>query len=204
MEIGDGRLRAVVVEPDRTGLLATAAAALALVGFDIESAAAHSHPSGMALEIFSGVDTFGRLATPDDRARATATITAALDGELALDEELRARTARYRRAVNDPRDRDVRVLVDTDASDHATVVEVHAPDDVGLLARVARVFVDLELDVDQAIASTVGDRVVDVFYLRDASGTRFTHRHAVESLRATLMSRLTAVVTLDERPGSEG
>jgi [protein-PII] uridylyltransferase len=98
----------------------------------------------------------------------------------------------------------VRVLVDTDASEHATVVEVHAPDDVGLLARVATVFVDLELDVDQAIVSTVGDRVVDVFYLQDTTGTRFAHRHAVESLRATLLSRLTAAVTLDERRGPEG
>ena len=76
---------------------------------------------------------------------------------------------------------------------------VHAPDDVGLLARVAAVFVDLDLDVGQALVSTVGDRVVDVFYLHDTTGTRFAQRHAVESLRATLLSRLTAVVTLDGR-----
>jgi len=177
--------------------------ALALVGFDIDAAAAHSHPDGTALEIFTGHDRFGRLATPDDRVAATATITAALDGELALDEQLRARSERYRRIALDPHDRDVRVLVDTDASEHATVVEVHAPDDIGLLARVASVFVDLELDVDQAIVSTVGDRVVDVFYLRDITGTRFAHRHAVESLGATLLSRLTAAVTLDERRGPE-
>jgi [protein-PII] uridylyltransferase len=98
----------------------------------------------------------------------------------------------------------VRVLVDTDASESATVVDVHAPDDVGLLARVAAVFVDLDLDISQAIVSTVGDRVVDVFYLHDASGTRFAHRHAVEALRATLLSRLTAAVTLDERPVGDG
>jgi hypothetical protein len=42
-----------------------------------------------------------------------------------------------------------------------------------------------------------------VFYLRDTTGTRFSQRHAVESLRATLLSRLTAVITLDEsRTGS--
>jgi [protein-PII] uridylyltransferase len=96
------------------------------------------------------------------------------------------------------------VLVDTEASARATVVEVYAPDDVGLLARVASVFVDLDLDVAQAIASTVGDRVVDVFYLRDASGTRFADRHAVDALRATLFTRLTTVVTLDDRLRPEG
>jgi UTP:GlnB (protein PII) uridylyltransferase len=51
--------------------------------------------------------------------------------------------------------------------------------------------------VTQAIVSTVGDRVVDVFYLDDTSGSRFADRHAVASLRATLLSRLTAAVTLD-------
>jgi [protein-PII] uridylyltransferase len=84
------------------------------------------------------------------------------------------------------------------------VVEVHAPDDIGLLARVASVFVDLGLDVAQAIVSTVGDRVVDVFYLRDPGGTRFADRHSVDALRATLFTRLTTVVTLDDRSRSEG
>jgi len=195
--------RCTVVEPDRTGLLATAAAALALVGFDIEGAVVASHPSGYALEVFTGHDRFGRLTSADDRARATATLSAALDGSLALDEELRARSRRYRPAAPTV-DRDVRVLVDTDASDHATVVEVHAPDDIGLLARVAAVFVDLDLDVDQAIVATTGERVVDVFYLDDVSGARFARRHAVEALRATLLSRLTAAVTLDERLGPDG
>ena len=64
------------------------------------------------------------------------------------------------------------MLVDIDASASATVVEVHTPDDVGLLARVAAVFADLELDVGQALVATVGDRVVDVFYVRDATGAK--------------------------------
>jgi len=193
-----------VVAPDRTGLLATAAGALALVGFDIDTASAYSHVDGVALEVFTGRDHFGRLGTADGRAAATTTVSDALAGRLALDEQLRDRARRYRPAAAAGVDRDVRVLVDTDASASATVVEVHAPDDIGLLARVAAVFVDLELDVGQALVATVGDRVVDVFYLHDATGVRFEQRHAVESLRATLLSRLTAAVTLDERSKSDG
>ncbi len=200
----DGRLRCTLVEPDRTGLLATAAAALALVGFDIDTAAAFSHPDGMALEVFTGADRFGRLGDDDDRAAAAETINAALDGATDLDEQLRARTRRYRQTDHGSSDRDVRVLVDTEASAYATVVEVHAPDDIGLLARVASVFVDLGLDVAQAIVSTVGDRVVDVFYLRDPSGIRFADRHAVDALRATLFTRLTTVVTLDDLRREDG
>src|SRR5215207_4972618 len=197
--LDDARWRCTLVATDRTGLLATAAGALALVGFDIDTATAYLHPDGLALEVFTGRDRFERLSTTEGRTAATATVVDALGGEVALDERLRDRARRYRPATAAGVDRDVRVLVDTDASASATVVEVHAPDDVGLLARVAAVFVDLELDVAQALVSTVGDRVVDVFYLRDATGTRFEQRHAVESLRATLLSRLTAVVTLEER-----
>jgi [protein-PII] uridylyltransferase len=202
--LADDRWRCTLVAPDRTGLLATAAGALALVGFDIDTAAAHLHENGCALEVFTGRDRFDRLSTHEGREAATATLTDALAGRVALDSQLRDRARRYRPTTGAVVDRDVRVVVDTDASASATVVEVDAPDDVGLLARVAGVFVDLDLDVGQALVSTVGDRVVDVFYLRDTTGTRFTRRHAVESLRATLLSRLTAVITLDERVPNDG
>jgi [protein-PII] uridylyltransferase len=202
--LDDGRVQCTLVAPDRTGLLATAAGALALVGLDIETASAYGHPTGLALEVFTGRDRFDRLLTADGRARASGTVTDALTGAVAVDQQLRDRTRRYRRPAAAGVDRGVQVLVDTDASASATVVEVHAPDEIGLLARVAAVFVDLELDIGQALVSTIGDRVVDVFYVHDVTGTRFEPRHAVESLRATLLSRLTAAVTLDERGADDG
>lgn len=200
-ELDDGRWRCTIVEPDRTGLLATAAGALALVGFDIDAASAYGY-DGLALEVFTGRDRFNRLAEREGRDAATSTLTGAFAGTLALDEQLRDRARRYRVGAAPAVDRDVRVIVDTDASASATVVEVHAPDDVGLLARVAAVFVDLDLDVAHAIVSTAADRVVDVFYLHDPTG-RFTHRHGVESLRATMLTRMTTAVTLDERPAGD-
>jgi len=81
------------------------------------------------------------------------------------------------------------VLVDLEASSFATVVEVHAPDDLGLLARVATVFADLDLDVALAIVSTVGDRVVDVFYLRDVDGQKVTNPDALDRLHAAVLDR---------------
>ena len=66
----DGRVRCTVVDRDRTGLLATVAAALALVAFDIDTAAAYSSSDGMALEVFTGRDRFERLESSDDRAQA--------------------------------------------------------------------------------------------------------------------------------------
>jgi [protein-PII] uridylyltransferase len=143
----------------------------------------------MAIEVFTGTDRFGRLESEADRARALETLTGALDGTLALDEQLAARTERYRTGRPAPADADVQVLVDLEASSFATVVEVHAPDDLGLLARVAAVFADLELDVALAIVSTVGERVVDVFYLRDADGQKVTSSDALDRLHAAVLDR---------------
>lgn len=63
---------------------------------------------------------------------------------------------------------------DLDASDDATVVEVHAPDGVGLLYRVTRAFADLDLDIVSAKVQTLGPLVVDSFYVRDAAGGKTT------------------------------
>jgi [protein-PII] uridylyltransferase len=194
---GDDRLRVTVVAPDRTGLLARVAGALALAGFDIGSASGFTHRDGIALEVFTGVDRFGRLAGTAGRDEVTANLAAALRDELALEDLLRERSRRYRPRAVSHADRDVHVVVDPDASAFATVVEVHAPDDVGLLARVARVFEDLGLDVTQAIVQTLGDRVVDVFYVRSHDGGLPADRHALDRLRATLLARLTSQVTLD-------
>jgi [protein-PII] uridylyltransferase len=196
-ELDDATLRCVVVAPDRTGLLATVAGTLAILGFDIASAAGVTRQDGMALEMFTGAHRFGRLSTSEERESASETLLSALAGELRVDEQLRERARRYRPAPTRPEQRDVEVTIDSDASAVATIVEVHAPDDVGLLARVAEVFADLGLDVTQAIVSTSGDRVVDVFYLRDAEGRKLSPGLPLDSLRATLTARLTTEVTLD-------
>ena len=133
-ELGNERLSCTVVAPDRTGLLATVAASLSLVGFDIESAIGYTHHDGMALEVFTGTDRFDRLADASGRDRFTETLEGALSGELAIEAQLDERTRRYRPADVEATARDVRVIVDLEASSFATVVEVHAPDDVGLLA----------------------------------------------------------------------
>jgi [protein-PII] uridylyltransferase len=190
------QVRCTIVAADRTGMLATVAGTLSLLGVDIASASGYSHHDGMAIEVFTGTDRFERLQSLDDQVHATTMLEDALAGRIALDEQLAERTRRYRR--NTPTsDRDVQVIVDLEAAAFATVVEVHAPDDVGVLARVAAVFADLDLDVSQAIVATVGDRVVDVFYVRDANGQKLVDALTLERLRATVLTRLTTSVVLD-------
>ena len=77
---------------------------------------------------------------------------------------------------------EVRVL--PDVSEHATVVEVRAGDALGLLYAVTAALSDLDLDIRIAKIDTLGDRVVDVFYVRTSWGAKLGQDHAAEVLLA--------------------
>lgn len=187
--LDDGRLRCTVGAPDRPGLLAGVAGALTLEGFDIAAAVGRTEPGGRAVEVFTGGDHFGRLEDDHGRERAAETIRAVLAGSVQLGDLLRERRSRYARTR--PSDPAPRVEIALDESDEATVVEIHAHDEVGLLARVAAVFSDQGLDVSVAKVATLGDRVVDVFYVRDAQG-KVTDRPRLAALEVALLGCLEA------------
>ena len=190
----DDTLECTVVAPDRRGLLAAVAGVLTLVGFDIQSASGFSDPdTNMALEVYRGVDQFGRLDEAGRRDFVTM-LRSALSGALPLRERVSERVRRYRGA--DTSGAGVDVLIDLDASASSTVIEVHAPDQVGLLASVAAVFADLDIDVSVALVATSGTRAVDVFYVRDEHGAKPSDPMLLQRLRATLVARLTTEYVL--------
>ncbi len=186
--LDDGRWRAGVGAPDRPGLLADVAGALSLEGFDIASAEGHSMRGARAAEIFVGVDTFDRLATDDGRAHAARTIEGVLAGSVSVYEGIAARRAAYAAGSRMPTSAE-RVTIVQDASEEATVVEVFAPDEIGLLAVVARVFADLGLDVTLAKVSTTGELAVDVFYVQEHAA-KVTDPLRLASLERRLLAAL--------------
>jgi len=200
-EGADGLLECTVIAQDRQGLLATVAGVLTTVGFDVQSASAYGDAdTGMALEVYRGIDRFGRLDGPG-RRDFTTMLRSALDGALPLRARLTESIRRYRSPAPGPA-LGVDVRVDVGASASATVIEVHAPDAVGLLASVAAVFADVGLDVTVALVATSGERAVDVFYVRDAHGAKPTDPLLLERVRATLIARVTTEFVLGA-PGSE-
>lgn len=187
--LDDGLVRCRVVARDRPGFLAAVAGALTLEGFDIVSASGRPTDDGRAVEMFTGSDLFSRLGDEGGQDRASANILDALEVGTDLGPRLDAWISRYgtKRRVSS----DVRVEIALDASDEATVVEVFAPDGVGLLARVAKVFADQGLDVSVVKVATTGTMAVDIFYVRDAAG-KVTDEMKLERLRNSLLATLTS------------
>ena len=188
--IDGDRLQCAVGAPDRPGLLAGVAGALSIEGFDIDAAEAQTLPGGRAAEVFIGTDRFGRLADDAGRERASTTIRQVLTGEVSVVDGLRERRAAYAHVVPDAgtgTEAEVRVV--QDESENATVVEVFASDEFGLLATVAGVFGELGLDVTVAKVATTGERAVDIFYVRDGE-TKVTDAVRLAGLRSALLAAL--------------
>jgi len=179
-----------VVAPDRPGLLSRVAGALSLSGLDVLSVDAYSSDDGMAVEVFRVASPHGH---PPEWERLTNGIRRALAGRLALDARIgeRARdgfSAKPRAKAATPAVPSVRI--DNDSSATATVIEVRAPDAVGLLYRVTRALAELDLDIRSAKVQTLGHEVVDAFYVRDALGEKVTDAEHLRELERALMAVL--------------
>jgi [protein-PII] uridylyltransferase len=177
--------RIVVVSRDRPGTFGRLAGVLALHGIDVVGARAHSDEQGMAASQFRTAEA----SQGADWSAITADIRRALSGELALSARLaeRARTYRRRRRPAAASVLSPSVVFVDAASSNATVIEVRAPDSIGLLHRVASALAEMGLDIRHATVQTIGPSVVDSFYVRTSDGSKVTDTyHRAEIERALL------------------
>ena len=168
---GDGHGLVTVCAADRPGTLARTTGVLALHRVSVLRAHAWSTSGGLALERFA-VQAPATLRWE----RLGADLDAAWSGRLAVDARLERKARDYR--PPSPVEPDVRVLPDESA--HSTVVEVRAGDALGLLHAIAAALGDLDLDVRVAKIDTLGDRVVDTFYVRSPWGAKLSDDQAAE------------------------
>jgi [protein-PII] uridylyltransferase len=155
----------VVGARDRLGLLAALAGAMTLSRLSILTAQAFTTEEGLAVDAFDVRLAAGDLAGPIDDARWVRferEAREALDDLPAVAERIRRLRSHYRSPVADV---PVHVHTDDEASDFFSVVEVGAPDRIGLLFDLTRTFASHGVDVHSAKVATYGPRVVDVFYV---------------------------------------
>lgn len=172
-----------VVARDRPGLFSKVSGALALNGISIVTAHGYTRADGLAVEVFRCVGTLDRTLEDHRWDRVTDDLTRALKGKVSLQVRLAEKRKAYGARVRKGKAGEPKIVVDNDASDFLTVVEVHAPDRVGLLYDITSALVDLGCDIQVAKIATYGEDVVDVFYVRDLDGQKITdpeHRAEIE------------------------
>ena len=184
-----------VAARDRQGLFADLAHAVAGFGANVVGAKVYTSSSGLALDVFHVQDATGQAygcQNPPALQRLVQAVEAAARGEPSKQEVRKppelGRAAAFSVAPA--------VVMDNEASELATVVEVSGRDRPGLLEALARTMAKSGLSIQSAHIDCYGERAVDAFYVTESSGAKVKDPRHLGALRQSL----TAVLE-DAEPG---
>lgn len=185
-----GATELMLYATDHPGLFMKVAGALAVSDASIVGARIFTTTDGMALDTFEiqHAKTGQQITDPTRLQRIGQTIEKALAGEISLDRALAGRQSLPKRTAVftvEPR-----VFIDNGASQTHTVIEVNGRDRPGVLYELAKAILDCGLIVASAQVATYGERVVDVFYVRDVFGLKVRGDHRLKRIRRRLVEAL--------------
>ncbi len=83
------------------------------------------------------------------------------------------------------------VKINNQDSDFYTIVEITGEDRLGILYEITQALTDHGCDTHFARISTLGNRIVDVFYVQDEWGEKIEEKQKTDRLKQILLNRLT-------------
>lgn len=178
----------LVYTADHPGLFSKVAGALSLGGVSIVDAKIVTLNNSMALDTFWVQDAQNEALQSGSRMeRVRGRIERALSGVTSPAYELNEARARALPSRTNVFTVPPRVLIDNKASRTHTVIEVNGRDRLGFLHDVTDAITQAALQISSAHISTYGERVVDVFYVKDVFGLKMEQPGKIEDVRAMLL-----------------
>lgn len=182
----DGFERVYVATRDRPRLFAALCGGFAAEGRSIVAVSAYTRRDGVILDRFAVVPDSRPGDGGDQRERLERTLEDCVAGKLDPHALVLARARRL--VAHEPeapsaRRPPVRVRVSNKIAPATTMIDVSAPDRLGLLHDLAQALSDLGLDIRLVKVATRGDLAVDVFYVSTGEGAKVTSRAALARLR---------------------
>lgn len=185
-----GATLVTVFAADHPGLFYRIAGAIHLAGGNIIDARIHTSSNGMAVDNFLIQDPIGRpFKESSQLERLTRNIEDALTNRAKLMTQLDAKPKALRRA--DAFKIAPSVLIDNQASNRFTVIEVNALDRPALLNNLALALFESKVTLHSAHIATYGERAVDTFYITDLFGAKIESKSKLKSLETRLLEAAT-------------
>jgi [protein-PII] uridylyltransferase len=175
---------------DRPGLFSDIAGVMALNNIDILSSHIYTWRDGTAVDIFMVTEPLDPIHTDEVWGKVETDFKSTFNGKLSLLYRLSQKTAPSiisgkKKPVQPPE-----VVVDNQSSDFFTLVEVFASNRIGLLYLITRTLFDLRLDIRVAKTGVKGDRIADIFYVRDLEGQKVEDQEQVNEIMQALIYQL--------------
>lgn len=177
-----------VAAVDDARLFSTVAGVLALHGINIVSAECFLWREGTRVDVFVVSELPDHLPQGLFESRVVAGVRNAMSGRLSLSYRLSEK--RRSPLVRPPMDNAPEVAVHNEASDFYSLIEITAPDRIGLLCDISKAMLGLGLRIQLAKIATYGDQVADVFYVREEEGGKVAGAERVREVTKVLLHAL--------------
>ncbi len=184
------RSKVTVCAKDRYGLFSKIAGAMFLNRLNIIEAKIHTWENGIVLDTF-WVEDFTkdierRLRQFEKDLREILTEKVSLEDFLSKRKESNSVQRRIMPKVP------TEIRVNNQDSDFYTIVEAMGEDRLGILYEMTKALTDHGCDIHFARISTLGNRIVDVFYVQDTWGEKIEGKEKVDLLKQALFRELTS------------
>ena len=180
----------IVVAPDHHGLFSLISGLVSSSGYDVVNAKIITRSDGYALDTFFIQNNKKEPIIEDHlKTKLINIMHRGLEGNYNIEEALNIRWSqipiRYRN-IKAP----ARVRIDNITSNDYTILEIKCKNAPGVLYRITKIITDLGLQINTASVSSYGDRVVDIFYVKNAFGSKIEDDLTIEKVKMKILKNL--------------
>ncbi len=171
----NGFTNITLITKDSSSLLSRVCGSLSISDLNIHDAKIFTRKDGIVIDNFNVTDFRTKDIVGKDKYPSIKTnVTLALRKELHIIEEFKRIKSKWWRLENKLFKRKDKIKVNFEEYDKFSIIDVHAPDKIGLLYQITNKMNELGLVVYFAKIGIKSDDVVDAFYVLDRNGNKIT------------------------------
>lgn len=169
----DNGWQLLIMTVDRHGLLAKICGVMTLNNLTVSKAQIFTWDDGTVVDVIDVRPTDGLSFAERDWEGLNQHLDLAIEHRMGLSHRLYTKLSSglggRKQIVGDVASK---VVIDNDASEAYTVIEVYAPDTLGQLYYVAQSMADFGINIHKAYIATEVEQLIDVFYVLDSQGAK--------------------------------